>query len=160
MLGIKIICLGKMREKHFSQAFEEYRKRLSSSVKLTVEELAEARLGDSPAEKEIASALEREAAAILRAVPNGAYTIALCVEGELWSSEEFAHMMNSCAVGGESRLCFIIGSSFGLADGVKRRCDRKLSLSSMTFPHQLARVLLIEQIYRGVTIIGGGKYNK
>ena len=155
MPGLTFIFVGRMRERHYTAAFEEYFKRLGAFVKPELREIAEERLPEQPSEREIAQALKREAAEILKAVPKGAYTVALCVEGKAMSSEELAQ-----ALEGQARLCFIIGGSFGLSSEVKSRGALRLSMSPMTFPHQLARVMLLEQIYRAFQISSGGKYHK
>lgn len=160
MMLVKLICVGKMRERFYTDAFEEYRKRLQGLCRFELTELAEQKLGDAPSDKEIAAALGREAAEILKAVPQDAYVAALCVEGEQIPSEGMAKLLADREASGKPRLCFIVGGSFGLADGVKKRADMKLSMSKMTFPHHLARVMLIEQIYRGFKINEGSRYHK
>ena len=116
--------------------------------------------GDDPGEKEIQAALAREAADILEKIPAGAYVIALCVEGKKLSSEGLASLLAERALSGTSKVCFVIGSSNVLHPDVKRRADFRLSMSDMTFPHHLARVMLAEQIYRAFTINAGRKYHK
>ena len=160
MLGVKLICVGKMREKHYVAAFEEYRKRLGAFCRFELCELAEERLPEQPSEKERSAALEREGAEIEKQVPRGAYVIALCVEGEKRSSEALAALFQKLTTEGQSRLCFIVGGSFGLSPEVKTAADLRLSMSDMTFPHHLARVMLAEQIYRAFSIIAGGRYHK
>ena len=155
MPGLTFIFVGRMRERHYTAAFEEYFKRLGAFGKPELREIAEERLPEQPSEREIAQALKREAAEILKAVPKGAYTVALCVEGKAMSSEELA-----LALEGQARLCFIIGGSFGLDESVKAAADLRLSMSRMTFPHHLARVMLAEQVYRAFTIQNGGRYHK
>ena len=117
-------------------------------------------LGDVPSQKEIDAALSREAAEIMKNIPAGAYTVAMCVEGRQMKSEGMAGLISGCAASGRSKLCFAVGGSFGLDEGVKRRADMRLSMSEMTFPHHLARVMLIEQIYRGFKINEGSRYHK
>lgn len=160
MLNVKLICVGKMKEKFFIDAFDEYRKRLGAYCRFELVELPEQRLGDAPSEKEISAALEKEGSEILRQIPSGSVVVAMCVEGALKSSEQLASQINSWALGGSSRLCFIIGGSFGLSPAVKSAAWLRLSMSPMTFPHHLARVMLAEQIYRVFTILGGSKYHK
>ena len=155
MPGLTFVFVGKMRERHYVEACEEYSKRLGAFTKPELREIAEERLPEQPSEREIAQALGREAAEIEKAVPKGAYTVALCVEGRAMSSEELAR-----ALEGKPKLCFVVGGSFGLDEGVKRRADLRLSMSKMTFPHHLARVMLAEQVYRAFTIINGGRYHK
>ena len=160
MLAVKLICVGKMRERFYTEAFAEYQKRLQSLCRLELVELAEQRLGDAPSPREIAAALEKEGAEILRAIPADAYTVALCVEGEQMPSEGMAELIRARENSGKPKLCFVIGGSYGLVGSVKRRADQRLSMSKMTFPHHLARVMLIEQLYRGFKINEGSRYHK
>ncbi len=160
MLNVKLICVGKMREKFYIDAFEEYRKRLQAYCRLELVEITEQRLNDRPAEKEITAALEREGQEILKTVPADAYLVALCVEGKQMPSEGMAELIAARENSGKPKLCFVIGGSFGLSPTVKARADRKLSMSRMTFPHHLARVMLIEQVYRGFKINEGSQYHK
>ena len=160
MLNVKLICVGKMRGKFYIDAFEESRKRLQAYCRLELTEITEQRLSDRPAEKEIAAALEREGQEILKAVPADAYLAALCVEGKQMPSEGMAALIAARESSGKPKLCFVIGGSFGLAPAVKARADKRLSMSEMTFPHHLARVMLIEQVYRGFKINEGSQYHK
>ena len=160
MLNVKLICVGKMREKFYIGAFEEYRKRLQAYCRLELVEITEQRLNDRPAEKEITAALEREGQEILKTVPADAYLVALCVEGKQMPSEGMAELIAARENSGKPKLCFVIGGSFGLSPTVKARADKKLSMSRMTFPHHLARVMLIEQVYRGFKINEGSQYHK
>ena len=160
MLHIKLICVGKMRERFYLDAFEEYRKRLGAFCRLELIEPAEQRLPDRPSQAEIDAALEREAGEILKAIPADAYVTALCVEGGQMPSEGMAELIRERENSGKPKLCFVIGGSYGLAPAVKARADRRLSMSQMTFPHHLARVMLIEQVYRGFKINEGSQYHK
>ena len=160
MLNVKLICVGKMREKFYIDAFEEYRKRLQAYCRLELTEITEQRLSDRPAEKEITAALEREGQEILKSVPADAYLVALCVEGKQMPSEGMAELIAARENSGKPKLCVVIGGSFGLSPTVKARADRKLSMSQMTFPHHLARVMLVEQVYRGFKINEGSQYHK
>ena len=160
MLNVTLICVGKMREKHYIAAFQEYEKRLGAFCRFTLTELPEQRLSDRPAQREIDAALEKEANAILEHVPKGAALIAMCVEGKGMSSEKLAERFQEWQNSGASRLCFVVGGSFGLHDSVKRAAQLKLSMSQMTFPHHLARVMLMEQIYRACMINAGTQYHK
>ena len=157
-MQIRLITVGKLKEPWLRDAFAEYEKRLQRYCKFTCTELPEARLSETPSEAEIRHTLETEGKAILQAVSGR--ILALCIEGKLRSSEEFAKLLEQTAVGGDSTLSFVIGSSFGLSETVKQAADVRLSLSPMTFTHQLARVLLSEQIYRAFQINTGGKYHK
>lgn len=160
MLNIRIVCVGKLREQFYIDAFNEYSKRLSAYCKFECVELNETKLGSSPSDKEIAAALDKEAVDIERALGKDAYVIAMCVEGKQLKSEDFAQKINSLAVSGRGRICFVIGGSFGISQRIKQRADMRLSMSEMTFPHHLARVMLAEQIYRAFKIIKGSKYHK
>ncbi|MBR4578788.1 MAG: 23S rRNA (pseudouridine(1915)-N(3))-methyltransferase RlmH [Oscillospiraceae bacterium] len=148
MLRVRLICVGKLKESFYQQAVEEYRKRLGRYCELEILELPES--GD----------LERDGAAIMAKLPAGAFTVALCVEGKLYTSEELRDLLSREMNAGVSRLCFVIGGSDGLSEAVKRRADERLSLSRMTFPHHLARVIVLEQIYRAFNMLSGGKYHK
>ena len=153
MLGIRIICVGKLKEKFYTDAANEYIKRLAGYCKLEVIEIPEQRL---PA----AIALDKERAIIEAEIPAGAAAIAMCLDGTEVDSPGLSALLMDCAGRGKSRLCFIIGGSNGLHDEIKRRSDLRLSMSKMTFPHNLARVVLLEQLYRAFTIAEGGKYHK
>lgn len=160
MMSVKLICVGKMKEKHFVSAFEEYKKRLGAFCRFELVEINEERLPDEPSEKELAMALEREANAILQSIPHNAFTVAMCVEGRQLDSPELASLFEEKALVGKTKLCFVVGGSFGLAEKVKSAAGLRLSMSRMTFPHHLARVMLAEQIYRAFTIKEGRKYHK
>lgn len=160
MLGVKLICVGKMKERFYTDAFGEYEKRLGRYCRFQCLELPEERLLEFLSDKEIAAALAKEAAAIERNIPKDAYVTAMCVEGKQMSSRDFADVFSAAALSGRSNMCFIIGSSFGLDDSVKKSADARMSMSEMTFPHHLARVMLAEQIYRAFQIIGGTRYHK
>ncbi len=159
MQSVNVICVGKLKEKFYADACAEYQKRLGRFCRLSVVELPEQRLPENPAAAEIAAALEREADAIEEKLPRGV-VIALCVEGRALSSEQLSDALARCAAQGASQLTFLIGGSFGLAERVKARSDLRLSMSPMTFPHHLARVMLLEQIYRAYQIQSGTKYHK
>lgn len=160
MLNIHLICVGRMRENHYIAAFAEYEKRLRPYCKFELTELPEHRLPQEPSQTEIDTGLKKEAMEIEKCIPLSAYTVALCIEGTQLKSSEFAAFLQKCAGSGKSRICFVIGSSFGLDGCIKKRADLCLSMSEMTFPHHLARVMLAEQIYRGIMIIEGSKYHK
>lgn len=160
MIAVKFICVGRMREKFYIEAFSEYTKRLQSLCKFEIVEPNEQRLSENPSDKEIKAALDREAQDIMKAIPNDAYVVAMCVEGRQMPSEGMGELIAARENSGKPKLCFVIGGSFGLADSVKQRADMKLSMSKMTFPHHLARVMLIEQLYRGFKINEGSRYHK
>ncbi len=159
-MNITIICLGKLKEKYLCDAVNEYKKRISAFGKLDIIELNPIRLSENPSQAEIQTALEKEAIEIIKKTPANSFIIPLCVEGELYSSEELANKFQKVSLSGKSNIVFIIGSSYGLADIVKEQCHLRLSFSKMTFPHQLMRVMLLEQIYRAFQINNNGKYHK
>ncbi len=161
MMNINIIAVGKLKENYLKCAVSEYSKRLSGFCKLKITELPESRLSDNPSEKEIDNALSNEAKLIENLMnQKSAYNIAMCIEGRQLSSKDFSSKISEIGISGKSAVNFIIGSSFGISEKIKSGCDLKLSLSKMTFPHQLARALLLEQIYRAFQISSGGKYHK
>ncbi|MEG2071808.1 MAG: 23S rRNA (pseudouridine(1915)-N(3))-methyltransferase RlmH [Oscillospiraceae bacterium] len=160
MLSISLICVGKMKEAHYIAAYDEYAKRMKPFAKFELFELNECKLSQNPSEAEIAAGLSKEAADIEAHIPAAAFKIALCVEGEQLSSPRLAALFQKCANEGKSKICLIIGSSFGLDEGIKKSADLRLSMSKMTFPHHLARVMLAEQIYRATMINEGSKYHK
>ncbi len=160
MLSVKILCVGKLGEKFWAQAVAEYEKRLSAYCKLEIIELPEQRLPQNPSQGEIAAMLAKEADAIRAKIPAGAAVIALCIEGGELESRAFADRIGDMTTRGISKLCFLIGGSCGLDESLKREAGMRLSMSPMTFPHHLARVMLLEQIYRALNILSGGKYHK
>jgi len=149
-----------MKEKHYVSAFDEYKKRLGAFCKFELVELTEQRLSDNPSSKEIEAALEKEAQEIEKQIPAGAAVCAMCIEGDMKSSTELAAVFEKWSSSGKSKFCFIIGGSCGMAQRIKNRAELRLSMSRMTFPHHLARVMVGEQIYRAFTIIEGSKYHK
>ncbi len=159
MLSVKLIVLGTLKEKYWRDAVAEYEKRLGAFCRLQIVELKEERLGDDPTEGAIRQALEREADRILEQIGPRAYPIALCVEGGQIDSEELAEKLAQIAES-TSEVCLIIGSSHGLSERVKKACRMRLSVSKLTFPHQLMRVILLEAIYRGFHIQRGTRYHK
>lgn len=160
MRRVMVICVGKLKERFYIDAAAEYVKRLGRYCKLELVELPEQRLPENPSPAEIARALSREAEAIRAKLPPAAAVVAMCIEGKLRSSEELAALLEDAGSGGEKCLAFVIGSSFGLDEGLKKDAWVRLSMSPMTFPHHLARVMLLEQLYRGFQINEGGKYHK
>ena len=156
-----VVCIGSLKEKYWKDAEGEYTKRMSRFGGWQVIELPESRLPNDPSPKEIEQALEKEADAILKKLVPQAFPIALCVEGKLQSSEELAALMQAIPQReGKSEILFIIGSSFGLSERVKRACSLRLSVSKMTFPHQMMRVILAEQCYRAHKINANESYHK
>ena len=160
MLGVRLICVGKLKERYFQEAVAEYQKRLAAFCKFEIVELPEERLPEQPTAQAVEQALFREAGDILRHIPAGAAATALCVEGEALSSEELAETLRRWTNAGKSRLCFVIGGSYGLHPAVKEAAQLRLSMGRMTFPHHLARVMVAEQIYRAFTILAGKRYHK
>ncbi len=160
MLNIKIIATGDFKENYLRDACAEYKKRLGAWCKLEEIILKEEKLPDNPSPSQIDKALECEEKRILEKISPRAYVIAMCVEGKQLSSEELAEKISQIQSAGHSEIIFIIGSSFGLSNGVKSRADYKLSVSKLTFPHQLLRVILHETVYRSLSIINGTKYHK
>ena len=159
MVGVKFITLGTLKEQYLRDAAAEYEKRLSAFCKIQIVQLKEEKLPDSPSDGEIEKALEREAEKVMAEIPPRAYKIAMCVEGKQLSSEELADRLGEISER-YGDMCFIIGSSHGLSDRVKKACDARISVSRLTFPHQLMRVLLLEAVYRGFNILKGTKYHK
>lgn len=159
-MNIKIICVGKLKEKYLKDACNEYIKRLSRFGSVDVNELNEFKISDTPSETEIEKAIAKESESILKAISKNDYVIALDVKGEMKSSEILAKEISVKLTEGVSSLCFVIGGSNGYDDSVRKRADMKLSFSKMTFPHQLFRVMLLEQIYRVFKINSGEKYHK
>ena len=160
MQKVTVLCVGKMKEKFYIDAASEYVKRLGRHCKIEIIELPEQRLSDNPAQAEIDAALAREAAMIAEKLPKGGAVIAMCIEGKLLSSEDLSQRLSRFALDGKSQLTFLIGGSVGLHPSLKEQADLRLSMSPMTFPHHLARVMLLEQIYRGYQILEGSKYHK
>ena len=159
-MNCTILCVGKLKERYWSEACSEYLKRLSAYCKPQVIEIPEVRLPDSPSPAQIEMALLQEGAALLQRLPAGSLLISLCVEGEPFSSEALSQTLARYAVNGAGSFSFAIGGSFGLSKEVKHRSALRLSMSSMTFPHTLARVMLLEQLYRAFSIQAHTKYHK
>lgn len=160
MFAITLLCMGKLKEKFYTAAAEEYAKRLRGFVEFRLVELPEYRLPENPNETQIAQGLAREAESIRKAIPKGAWLCVLTPEGKLLSSETLAQTLYGIKTGGKSAACFLIGSSFGIDPSIKVMADLKLSMSPMTFPHHLARIMVLEQLYRAESIQTGTKYHK
>ena len=158
-MNVKIIALGRLKEKYLTEAFKEYEKRLSGFCKFTIDEIEPERLSENPTEQEISKALAIEAEKITAKIPRDSLVIALCIEGGQITSEQLSKTVEKAEMrsGG---ITFVIGSSFGLAECVKQSADICMSFSRMTFPHQLFRIMLLEQIYRAFKIEEGGAYHK
>ena len=160
MFDITLITMGKLKEKFYISAAAEYAKRLGGYCRFTLLELPEVRLPDDPSPAEITAGLEKEAELIFSRIPKGAWFCVFTPEGKTLSSEAFAGKLKEVKLSGKSSACFLIGSSFGMSPRVKQRADFKLSMGPMTFPHHLARVMLLEQIYRACKIREGSGYHK
>lgn len=159
-MKITLITVGKIKEKFYTDAIAEYSKRLSRYCKLDIVQVADEKTPDGASELQERQIKEKEGERILAQIKDGSYVIALAIEGEMLDSEGLAEKIDRLGVGGQSQIVFIIGGSLGLSDAVMRRADYKLSFSKMTFPHQLMRVILLEQIYRSYRIVHGEPYHK
>lgn len=160
MQKVSVFCVGKLKEKFYADAVAEYTKRLSPLCQLNILELPEERLPSEPSPAQIDAALLREAESIRAKLPPAPCLVALCVEGRMQSSEELAALLSTWANQGEKHLVFLIGGSHGLHPSIKKQARAQLSMSPMTFPHHLARVMLLEQLYRAYQIQAGTKYHK
>ena len=160
MFDITLIAMGKLKEKFYLSAAAEYEKRLKGYCQFKLIELPEVRLPDTPSPAEITAGLEKEADMILSKIPKNTWFCTLTPEGKLLSSEMLASKLIDVKNSGKSNACCLIGSSFGIAQRIKDKADFKLSMSPMTFPHHLARIMVLEQIYRAEAIQAGSKYHK
>ena len=160
MMNVTIIALGKLKERYMRDFCAEYEKRLSAFCKLQMIELNPKPLSEKPSPSEISNALAEEAKQIRAKIPTGAYVFSMCIEGKQMTSPEFSQKLTEIALQGKSQVVFLLGSSFGLDEALKKESQFAFSMSKMTFPHQLARVLLLEQLYRAFQIASGGKYHK
>ena len=160
MFDITLITMGKLKEPFYISAAAEYAKRLGGYCKFSLLELPESRLPENPSPAEISAGLEKEADLILSKVPKGSWFCVFTPEGKLLSSEEFAKTIKTVKNSGKSSACFLIGSSFGMAPRVKQRADFRLSMGPMTFPHHLARIMVLEQLYRAEASQAGSNYHK
>lgn len=160
MFSITLICMGKLKEKFYTEAVSEYQKRMKAYADFHLLELPEYRLPEAPNDTQIAQGLQKEAALICAKIPKGSFFCVLTPEGKLLSSEQLADTLHAVKAGGRSSACFLIGSSFGIDPSIKQMADLQLSMSKMTFPHHLARVMVLEQLYRAESIQAGSKYHK
>ena len=160
MLSVHILCVGKLKEPFYMDAVGEYTKRLGGCCKLTLTELPEEKLPQSPSQSQIEAALAKEGQSIRSKLPPNPFVVALCIEGKPHSSEDLAHLIRSCEQNSAKHLVFLIGSSYGLDPSIKQQAQVRLSMSPMTFPHHLARVMLLEQVYRAFKINEGSAYHK
>lgn len=160
MLSVTILAVGKLKERYLTDACQEYAKRLGAFCKLQILEVEEYRLPEHPSPAQIRQGIEEEGRLLEAKIPQGSHVIALCIEGRSLSSEELAHHFEELTVGGTSAVTLLIGGSNGLWEHLKQRAGLRLSMSRMTFPHQLARVMLLEQLYRAMSITRGYRYHK
>ena len=160
MQKVTLLCVGKLKERFYIDAAAEYAKRLQRLCRLEIVELPESRLPDDPSPAELRRALQAEAAAIRQRLPGSGALVALFIEGKPCSSEELSRRLTEFGVQGRTQLTFLIGGSVGLDESLKQQADWRLSMSPMTFPHHMARIMLLEQIYRAYQIAGGAKYHK
>ncbi len=160
MFRITLLTVGKLKEKFYLAAVEEYQKRLKSYCEFSLVELPETRLPDDPSAAQIAAGLSKEAELIVQKLPKGAWFCVLTPEGTELSSERLAQKLEEVKLSGRGAACFLIGSSFGIAPEIKKQADFRLSFGPMTFPHHLMRVMALEQLYRAQTILAGTKYHK
>ncbi len=159
MINVTVIAVGKLKESYLRDGCSEYIKRLGAFAKVNVVEIAEERASDNPSQSEINNIIEKEGERILAKIPKGAVLIPLCIEGTEYSSPDFSRLIENLSMN-SSHLCFVIGGSFGLSNAVKSTGKYKLSFGKMTLPHQLARMVLLEQIYRAFSISNHSKYHK
>lgn len=160
MFDLTLIVMGKLKEKFYLSAASEYEKRMKGYCNFKILELPEYRLPENPSQAEIAAGLEKEAEQILAKIPKNAWFCVLTPEGKIISSEDLAEKIRDVKNSGKSSACFLIGSSFGIAPRVKQKADYQLSMGKMTFPHHLARIMVLEQLYRAEAIQAGSKYHK
>lgn len=159
-MNITLISVGKLKEKYLKSAIDEYSKRLTRYCKLNIIEVADEQTPDNASEKEEVQIKNKEGQKILSHIKDNMFVVALDLKGKMLSSEELAGFIKDCGVRGDSNIAFVIGGSLGLCDDVLKRSNYKLCFSKMTFPHQLFRVMLLEQVYRGFRIINGEPYHK
>lgn len=160
MFDITLICMGKLKEKFYIQAAQEYEKRLGAYCRFHLLELPEYKLPEDPSPAQIMAGLDKEAEQIISKIPKGSWLCVWTPEGKMLSSENLAEQLKDVKLSGKSSACFLIGSSFGISQKIKDMADYKLSMSKMTFPHHLARIMVLEQLYRAEAIQAGSKYHK
>ena len=159
-MKITIYTVGKIKEKYFTDAIKEYEKRLSRYCKLEIMEVADEKTPDGASEALEQQIKEKEGERLLKVIKDDVYLIALAIDGKMYDSVEFSRKFEQLGIQGKSHIGFVIGGSLGLADSVMKRANEKISFSKMTFPHQLMRVILLEQVYRGYRIMNGEPYHK
>lgn len=160
MFDVTLICMGKLKEKFYIQAAQEYEKRLGAYCRFRLLELPEYKLPEDPSPAQIVAGLDKDAELIISKIPKGSWLCIWTPEGKMLSSEDLAEQLKDVKLSGKSSACFLIGSSFGIAQKIKDMADCKLSMSKMTFPHHLARIMVLEQLYRAEAIQAGSKYHK
>lgn len=160
MFDVTLICMGKLKEKFYIQAAQEYEKRLGAYCRFRLLELPEYKLPEDPSPAQIMAGLDKEAEQIISKIPKGSWLCVWTPEGKMLSSEDLAEQLKDVKLSGKSSACFLIGSSFGISQKIKDMADYKLSMSKMTFPHHLARIMVLEQLYRAEAIQAGSKYHK
>jgi len=160
MFDVTLICMGKLKEKFYIQAAQEYEKRLGAYCRFRLLELPEYKLPEDPSPAQIMAGLDKEAEQIISKIPKGSWLCIWTPEGKMLSSEDLAEQLKDVKLSGKSSACFLIGSSFGISQKIKDMADCKLSMSKMTFPHHLARIMVLEQLYRAEAIQAGSKYHK
>lgn len=160
MFDVTLICMGKLKEKFYIQAAQEYEKRLGAYCRFRLLELPEYKLPEDPSPAQTMAGLDKEAEQIISKIPKGSWLCVWTPEGKMLSSEDLAEQLKDVKLSGKSSACFLIGSSFGISQKIKDMADCKLSMSKMTFPHHLARIMVLEQLYRAEAIQAGSKYHK
>ena len=158
-MNVTVIAVGKLKEGYLRDGCKEYIKRLGAYAKVNVIEINEEKCSDNPSDSEIKNVIKKEGERIIAKIPKGSAVIPLCIEGREYDSREFSGLIENISLS-NSHICFVIGGSFGLDDSVKQTGKIKLSFGKMTLPHQLARMVLLEQIYRGFSIMNNSKYHK
>lgn len=159
MIGVTVVCVGKLKEKYLKDGCNEYIKRLSAFSKVNVVEVAEEKASDNPSASEIENIIEKEGGRIIAKIPKGSFVIPMCIEGSEFSSPDFSKLLEKISFD-YSNVTFVIGGSFGLSSAVKNMGKVKLSFGKLTLPHQLARMVLLEQVYRAFSISNNSKYHK
>ncbi len=159
MINVTVIAVGKLKESYLRDGCAEYVKRLGAYSKINVVEIEEERICDSPSQTQINCVINKEGERILKKIPKNSAVIPLCIEGKEYSSPEFSSLIQKISLENSS-ICFVIGGSFGLSEDVKKLGKVKLSFGKMTLPHQLARMVLLEQVYRAFSILNNSKYHK
>ena len=160
MFSVTLLTVGKLKEKFYLDAVKEYEKRLKGYCQFQLLELPEERLPETPSDGDLRRALQKEAEEVRKRIPKGAWFCVFTPEGKHLSSEELSATLQEVKLSGKSAACFLIGSSFGMAEELKKEADFRLSMSKMTFPHHLARVMVLEQLYRAEAIAAGSRYHK